>query len=325
MNDSNCETVIRPALQTLGGSELKRKAYLVPQVGTREPLALNAPQLVIGRGDDVNYRLADPQASRHHVKLLAVYNRYYVQDLGSANGTFLNGYRVENERLAHGDLLLIGSSLFRFEIGDDLDADYLKKLNLDAVTALAEAVDKKDPYTGSHSKAVAQVAERLARAMALDRATLERVRLAGRLHDIGKIGVPDAVLRKTERLTDEEFDLIRRHPVDGEAILSPLASLADLLPAVRQHHERFDGTGYPDRLLGRKACLEARIIQVADTYHAMTSRRPYRDVQSLEFVQGEFTRHAGTQFDPEIVEIFLTLLPALYGASDSITASSRPG
>lgn len=316
MKTSDCETLIRPlSPQTLGGSDLKRQAYLVPQAGTLETLALNAPQLLVGRGDDVDYRLPDPQASRHHAKLLAVYNRYYVQDLGSANGTFLNGYRVENERLAHGDLLMIGATLFRFEIGEDLDADYLKKLNLDTVTSLAEAVDKKDPYTGSHSKAVAQVSEHLAREMDLDAATVERVRLAGRLHDIGKIGVPDAVLRKTSRLSDEEFNLIRRHPTDGEAILSPLAYLADLLPAVRQHHERFDGTGYPEGLTGRATTLEARIIQVADTYHAMTSRRPYRDIQSLEFVRQEFMAHSGTQFDPEIVAVFLKLLPSLYGTS----------
>ncbi len=312
MTSSNCETVIRSSFESFGDLELKRKAYLVPQKGTQEPLALNAPQLIVGRGNDVDYRVVDLQASRHHVKLLAVYNRYYVQDLGSANGTFLNGYRVENERLAHGDLLLIGSSMFRFEMGEDLDADYLKKLNLDTVTALAEAVDKKDPYTASHSKAVSKVAARLAGAMQLPPAVIERVQLAGRLHDIGKIGVPDAVLRKNGRLDDDEFALIRRHPIDGEAILAPLAFLSDLLPAVRQHHERFDGTGYPDGLKGHETSLDARIVQVADTYHAMTSRRPYRDVQSLDFVQDQFTKSAGTQLDPEIVTVFLTLLPSLY-------------
>jgi HD-GYP domain-containing protein (c-di-GMP phosphodiesterase class II) len=152
------------------------------------------------------------------------------------------------------------------------------------------------------------MSERLAAELGLDTATKDRVRIAGLLHDIGKIGVPDAVLRKPGRLDADEFALIRQHPVDGEAILAPLTFLADILPAVRHHHERFDGKGYPDGLAGLAISLEARILQVADSYHAMISRRPYRDQQNREYVIDEFTRHAGTQFDPELAKAFVNLL-----------------
>jgi len=293
------------------GPEPKRKAYLIPQAGSAEPLALGSPQCMIGRGDQVDYFIADPRVSRQHAKLLAVHNRFYVQDLGSVNGTFLNGDRVATERLAHGDLLIFGATAFRFEVGSDLDANYLKQLNLSTVTSLAEAVDKKDPYTGSHSRAVSALSERLAVALGMHPAAVERVRIVGRLHDIGKIGVPDAVLLKPGRLDEAEFAVIRRHPADGASILAPLAFLAEVLPAIRQHHERFDGRGYPDGLAGRAITLEARIVQVADAYDAMTSHRTYRGAQAREFVRAEFIKHTGTQFDPEIARVFLELLPEL--------------
>ena len=313
MNDSQNETRIQPSPISIIGVEPKHKAYLIPYAGSGAPLAIDAPELIIGRGDGANLRLNDPHASRHHAKLLAIHNHYYVQDLGSTNGTLLNGYKVQNERIAHGDLLVIGDSVFRFEIGEDLDGNYLSKLNRETVTALAEAVDKKDSYTGSHSKAVARISARLAEQVGMDAAFVERVRIAGRLHDLGKIGVPDAVLRKPGRLDEAEFALIRQHPIDGEAILAPLLFLADVLPAVRHHHERFDGKGYPDGLAGTGICIEARIIQLADSYHAMASARTYRRVQSLDYVRQEFITHAGSQFDPELVPPFVSLLPELYG------------
>lgn len=306
------ETILESAPKWIGIVEPKRKAYLVPYGGSGAPFAIDAPELIIGRGENADLHLTDPHASRHHAKLLAIHNRYYVQDMGSKNGTLLNGYKVQNERIAHGDLLVIGNSVFRFEIGEDLDGSYLSKLNLETVTALAEAVDKKDSYTGSHSKAVARIAARIAEQVGMDAVSVERVRIAGHLHDLGKIGVPDAVLRKPGRLDEAEFALIRQHPIDGEAILAPLIFLADVLPAVRHHHERFDGKGYPDGLAGTEISVEARIIQVADAYHAMASARTYRRVQSLEYVRQELITHAGSQFDPELIPPFVILLPELY-------------
>jgi putative nucleotidyltransferase with HDIG domain len=298
--------------QSDNATEPKHRACLIPQTGTAKPFALDAPQCVVGRGEDADYCIADPRASRRHARVLALHNRYYVQDLGSTNGTYLNGDRIKNERLAHGDLIMFGRTLFRFQMGTDLDADYLKKLNLDTVTSLAEAVDKKDPYTGSHSRSVSELSERLALALGLDRAATQRVCIAARLHDIGKIGVPDAVLRKPGPLDAAEFALIRKHPEDGASILAPLAFLAHVLPAIRHHHERFDGGGYPDGLAGSAIPLEARILQVADSYHAMASHRPYRSAQPVEFVRQELTRHAGTQFDPDVVQALLEILSSLH-------------
>lgn len=314
MNAFHGAAVIPAASERSGALEPKRHAYLLPQAGKGEPVPvpLKSLQLVIGRGDNVDHRIRDQKASRRHACVLAVHNRYYVQDLGSTNGTTLNGNKITSERLAHGDLVQIGRGVFRFEIGADLDADYLKNLNLDAVTSLAEAVDRKDAYTHSHSAAVGRIAHRLALELGLSAAAAERVGIAGRLHDIGKIGVPDAVLRKPGRLDDAELALVREHPSDGEAILEPIEFLADVLPAVRQHHERFDGRGYPDGLAGQAIALGARIIQVADTYHAMASRRPYRNRLADEFIRQDFVKHAGTQFDPDVTRALLGVLPSLH-------------
>lgn len=299
--------------ESSGWPEPKRKAYLAPQSEGGAPVALDAPQWVVGRGSGVDCQIPDPKASRRHACILAVHNRYYVQDLGSANGTFVNRHKVINERLAHGDLVAFGKTVFRFVMTADPDRDYLKKLDLDALTALADAVDRKDPYTGSHSKAVARVAQRLALELGFSPAAAERVGIGGRLHDIGKIGVPDAVLRKEGRLNDAEFAMIRRHPGDGAAILEPLQFLADVARMARQHHERFDGRGYPAGLAGEAIAMEARIVHVADAYHAMASQRPYRKPLFQEFVRHEFAKSAGAQFDPDITRAFLRLLPAVPG------------
>jgi HD-GYP domain-containing protein (c-di-GMP phosphodiesterase class II) len=304
-------TVVPQGARPSAELEAKRKAYLIPQTGGGEPVPLDSLQLTVGRGEEADYRLRDPATSRNHAQILAVHNRYYIQDLGSTNGTFLNGYKIRAERLAHGDLIQLGATVLRFEVGSDLDADYLKKLNLSTVMCLAEAVDKKDPYTRSHSESVARVAQRLALELGFTEEAAERVAIAGRLHDIGKIGVPDAILRKPGRLDEAEYATVRQHPVDGEAILAPLGLFADILPVVRQHHERFDGRGYPDGLPGLAVAPEARIVQIADTYHAMASDRAYRSGRDPEFIAHELKSNAGTQFDAEMVDVFLGLLPSL--------------
>ena len=294
-----------------GWMEPKRKAYLVPQADGEAPIALRSPQWVVGRGDNLDCQIPDPRASRRHARVLAVHNRYYVQDLGSTNGTFVNGRRVTHERLIHGDLVGFGKTLFRLVVTADPDRDYLRQLDLEALTVLAQAADDKDPYTGSHSEAVSRLAERLALALGLSPADAQRVGIAGRLHDIGKIGVPTAALRKAGRLDEAERAPIRQHPSEGAAILEPLPSFADMVPMVRQHHERFDGRGYPDGLRGQAIAVGARIVQVADAYHAMASQRPYREPLFQEFVRQELTKGAGVQFDPEIARALAGLLPAI--------------
>ena len=170
--------------------------------------------------------------------------------------------------------------------------------------ALTSSIDAKDPYTRGHSERVAGLSAALAEAAGLNEEQVERVRLAGIVHDVGKIGVPEAVLCKTGRLTDEEFALIRQHPEIGYQILRDIPQFEDLLPGVLSHHERFDGTGYPHGLTGDAIPLMARIIGLVDAFDAMSSNRTYRSAMPRDRVFEELADHAGSQFDPDLVEAF---------------------
>ncbi len=181
---------------------------------------------------------------------------------------------------------------------------------IQTIRALAEAVDAKDAYTRGHSERVGVYASKIARQMGFNKEFIERVYIAGLLHDVGKIGVRDAVITKPERLTPEEYEEIKQHPEIGAKILEPVDFLADVVPCVRHHHEWFDGSsrGYPERLAGDRIPLPSRIILVADTVEAMTSDRPYRQALPLDAVVAELTKYSGSQFDPVCVDSFLTLL-----------------
>ncbi len=178
------------------------------------------------------------------------------------------------------------------------------------IRALAEAVDAKDAYTRGHSERVGVYASKMARALGLPKELIERVYISGLLHDVGKIGVRDAVITKPERLTHEEYLEIKRHPEIGARILQPVEFLADVVPCVRHHHEWYDGSdrGYPDQLRGDSIPLPSRIILVSDTVEAMTSDRPYRKGMPLETVVRELHKFSGTQFDPICVDVMLRLL-----------------
>jgi HD-GYP domain-containing protein (c-di-GMP phosphodiesterase class II) len=175
--------------------------------------------------------------------------------------------------------------------------------------ALAAAVEAKDMYTAGHAARVTNYALIIAEEIA--GADLARLRLAGGLHDVGKIGVPDLVLNKTGRLTSEELRLIKKHPEAGERILGSLLDDPFVLGAVRSHHERWDGGGYPDGLSSEAIPLPARILAVADTLDAMTSSRAYRAALPWDVAAAEICRCAGTQFDPLVVEAFQRALPKL--------------
>jgi putative nucleotidyltransferase with HDIG domain len=181
---------------------------------------------------------------------------------------------------------------------------------IQTIRALAEAVDAKDAYTRGHSERVGVYASKLGRELGLPRELIERIYISGLLHDVGKIGVRDAIITKPDRLTPEEYDEIKRHPEIGARILQPVAFLADVVPCVRHHHEWYDGSerGYPARLVGDQIPLPSRIILVSDTLEAMTSDRPYRKGMPLEKVVAELHRFSGTQFDPNCVESMLRLL-----------------
>ncbi len=180
----------------------------------------------------------------------------------------------------------------------------LEHANMATVEALAAAVDAKDPYTRGHSQRVSMRAALLARAMGLSPSDVARVQLAGVLHDVGKIGVPDAILTKPGALTAEEFAIIKEHPATGERMLRAVPFLHDILPAVRHHHERWDGGGYPDGLAGAAIPRDAAIIMVADSFDAMTSSRTYRPALPFGEACRRIREGSGTQFAPEVVAAF---------------------
>jgi len=185
----------------------------------------------------------------------------------------------------------------------------LRKAYVSTVRALSEAVDAKDPYTRGHSERVGVYASRIARELGCKLDFIERIYLAGLLHDIGKIGIPDAIIGKPDRLTPEEYALMKRHPEIGARILEPVDFLADIVPCVRHHHEWYDGSsrGYPDRLIATAIPYPSRIILVADTVEAMTSDRPYRKALPLDRVIEEIAEFSGTQFDPEVAAAFIRI------------------
>jgi putative nucleotidyltransferase with HDIG domain len=173
--------------------------------------------------------------------------------------------------------------------------------------ALTSAVDAKDAYTCGHSERVALLSRRLAKEIALPESQVDRIYMAGLLHDVGKIGVPEAVLQKTGKLTPEEFDQMKRHPGVGARILSDIKQVEDIIPGVLHHHERYDGKGYPTGLSGQNIPLMGRIICLADCFDAMTSNRTYRRALPLEVALSEIRRCSGTQFDPKLAEAFLKI------------------
>lgn len=177
---------------------------------------------------------------------------------------------------------------------------------IDMVRGLANAVDARDRYTRQHSRRVSALSVKLARHIGLDEETIRRIEAAGELHDVGKIGTPDSILNKPGRLTDEEMDVIKNHPVLSGQIMQS-TSLKEIVPLIRAHHERWDGRGYPDGLKGTDIPFEARIMALADTYDAMTTDRPYRKgLTSLQALE-EIEKCAGSQFDPELAKSFLEM------------------
>jgi len=194
----------------------------------------------------------------------------------------------------------------------------LEESALEAVESLNATVDAKDPYTAGHSQRVQRIALALGEELDLDREQLDIVRFAGLFHDIGKIGVPDAILMKPDRLTELEFEIVKRHPEDGARIVGRLHRLRTAVPAILHHHERWDGHGYPHGLCGEAIPPEAAIVGLADAIDAMTTDRPYSCARSLDDATEEVVRNRATQFAPAVVDAFLALVertPELF-ASD---------
>jgi putative nucleotidyltransferase with HDIG domain len=191
------------------------------------------------------------------------------------------------------------------------------------IGALAEAVDKRDPFTARHSQNVKTIAVDIGRVMRVSDTELEALEWGGLLHDVGKIGVPDDVLKKPTRLTREERMIMNSHPVLGAQIIAPVTKLAPELPIIRHHHEWYNGSGYPDRLIGDEIPKLARILHVADAFEAMTAARPYRMVPlTAEQALAELRKFAGVQFDPVVVDAFVRTTHA-EGVADAGRAIER--
>ncbi|MFZ9880285.1 MAG: HD-GYP domain-containing protein, partial [Phycisphaerales bacterium] len=231
----------------------------------------------------------------------------------AGDGAMSNVERTLVETAAgHLAVFLDNARLYR-----DLDAMFLGSLS-----ALVSAIDAKDPYTRGHSQRVALLSRQIGEAAGLSPRELKDVHIAGLVHDVGKIGVPEHILRKKDRLDDAEFEQIKQHPEIGWRILRDIPQFAPVLGGVRHHHERFDGRGYPHGLAGRDIPLFARIIAIADTFDAMSSTRTYRAARPRAAVLAELRRCAGMQFDPQLLGAFLEVDLSAY---DAMNAEHRAG
>jgi len=205
-------------------------------------------------------------------------------------------------------------------------AETIKELNLklttnyyETIDTLRRAVDKKDPYTRGHSDRVGYISALIARELKLSEDEIERIRLGGSFHDIGKIGIKDSILTKPGKLTEEEYEEIKKHPVIGYELLEKNNIFKDVLMAIRNHHERYDGKGYPDGLRGDEIPLIAKIVALADSFDAMMSKRSYREKLELEYTVNEIKKNKGIQFDPVVAEAFIRLIEDRYAEIINLT------
>ena len=315
------------------------------QAGDERLQALAHAIRAIGRGADLAYRVGGdefavilPDARAWGALEFAQRLREATQagDHGAEPFTTTAGIsealalRSKDELIREADLALIGAKRIHQDVviygpdltpGADGDAQEDEHHSRTLASALARAVDAKDSYTRSHCQTVSQLCGLIGTELGLDAGRLTRLRLAGLLHDVGKIGVPDAILNKPAKLTDDEYEHMKRHSLLGYDIVQA-ADMELEARWVRHHHERFDGGGYPDGLAGEEIPLESRVILVADAFEAMTSDRPYRLAPGQSFAVRELGRHAGTQFDPTVVEA-LTRVLARAGEVGDVPARAR--
>lgn len=233
--------------------------------------------------------------SQHFYGVLQVYNKLDGQDFTTAEVDLLQQIAAK-----------LALSLGNFELYREL-----QQAALETIKSLALALDSKDKYTANHSENVSQYGFLIACKMGLPFDICERIKLAGILHDIGKIGIPDAILNKPDKLTDEEFMIIKQHPGKGYRILEPYKSLRDVADAACSHHERWDGRGYPRKLAGEDIPLGGRILALADAFDTLTSDRKYRPRVDMDWALKEMHRCSGGQFDPKVVEAFFLAMADL--------------
>ncbi len=196
------------------------------------------------------------------------------------------------------------------KINQDLKTtnEMLEKSYLESIQTLRYTVEVKDTYTRGHSDRVSEISVLIGQDLGLNEQDIKTLQIGGLFHDVGKIGVPDVILQKNTKLTDDEYSEIKNHPSIGAHILSSATIFKDIIPIVKHHHEKYDGTGYPGMLKGDNIPYLARIAAIADSFDAMMSRRTYRDPLAKDYIISEFERCKGTQFDPEITDVFLNIL-----------------
>ena len=185
-----------------------------------------------------------------------------------------------------------------------------QELFLETIKTLAAAIDAKDQYTHGHSERVSSFSMAISRHLGLTQEEVFRVHIAAILHDVGKLGIRESILNKPGGLSDEEFDIMRQHPSIGAQIMSPIRMLKDIIPGIRNHHETWNGKGYPDQLKGEEIPMVARIIGIADTFDAMTTTRPYQQAMTLDYVLDKMRSMSGTRFDPVVIDAFIAAVKA---------------
>ena len=226
------------------------------------------------------------------------------------NGVIVLNDKTGNQDFTEDDLFILSDlgshisiALENYRLSQDVEKTYVETIN-----ALAMAVDARDPYTRGHSKRVGDYCIKIAEAFGIDKETVKMLRDASIVHDIGKIGIPDEILRKTTPLTKEEVKLIQQHPIIGYNILRPIRSFEKLSNLIRCHHERLDGKGYPKGLKAKDISLPLNIMIVADAFDAMTSNRPYRRAMSIVEAKKELKKYSGTLFEKEVVDKFIEII-----------------
>jgi len=212
------------------------------------------------------------------------------------------------------------------KINTELKETYykLEQAYMESIETLRFTVEAKDTYTRGHSDRVSEYSVLIGKKLGLSNEEINTLKIGGLFHDIGKIGVPDSILLKNAKLTDDEYSEIKNHPSIGAHILSNATIFKDALPVVKHHHERYDGNGYPGKLKGEDIPLLARIAAVADSFDAMTSRRTYRDSLDLDFVKAEIEKCKGTQFDPSCADAFLDILNNEFEKIEEIRVKYNP-
>ena len=273
-----------------------------------------ATQRVLDTGEAMEISVSDESADPRERRLLGQlgFSRLLLGRLtveGETLGT-VEAYRINDRPFRHDDSHQInvlsnfaGNAYARIQLAAKLEIHYTE-----TIEALVSALEARDPYTQAHAGRIRDTALALAGALQLSMEQRRAVRLGSILHDVGKIGISDSILLKAGPLTDEEWKIMRSHPEIGERMLQGIDFLAPALPTIRHHHERWDGTGYPDKIAGESIPIGARIVAVCDAFDAMTSDRPYRAALPLDAALEELQKNAGTHFDPQCVDVLVDVV-----------------